>query len=238
MSIPTNPSPGNPPATPEEQAAAARPPLQGVLWDIVLNAVIPTLCYKVARHYGASEFKSLVMASLFPLAKSLWDLLRFRQLDPIAIIVFLGILTDGIAITLGGSPRLLLVRESIFTGAFGVACLVSLLFPRPLMFYFGRHFMAGSDPHKQVHYNASWALPEVRFSLRLITGVWGVALVSELLIRLALIYTLTPAEVLMVSPILLGAITVSALVWSFRHGYRTREKVLHRVMELHKEQGK
>jgi hypothetical protein len=34
----------------------------------------------------------------------------------------------------GGSPRLLLIRESFITGIFGLIFLGSLLFPRPLLF--------------------------------------------------------------------------------------------------------
>jgi hypothetical protein len=49
-----------------------------------------------------------------------------------------------VAVLLGGNPRVLLVRESFFTGALGVSCFVSLvLLPRPLMFYFGRYFATG-----------------------------------------------------------------------------------------------
>jgi hypothetical protein len=102
---------------------AARPPLGDIAWGIVLNAVVPVILYKLSkRYYSPSEFAALVMAALFPLGKSTFDLIRDRQLDPIAVVVLLGITTDGVALLFGGSPRLLLVHESILTGAFGAAC--------------------------------------------------------------------------------------------------------------------
>src|SRR5207253_1328774 len=86
----------------------------------------------------------------FPLGKGTFDLIRHRRLDPIAVVVLLGITTDGVALLFGGSPGLLLVRESMFTGAFGAACFASLLLPRPMMFYFSRHFIEhGLTPQQE-----------------------------------------------------------------------------------------
>src|SRR5215471_20133081 len=93
---------------------AARPPVGNIVWGIVLNAVFPVVLYKLSkRYYSPSEFTALVVAALFPLGKSAFDLVRRRQLDPISIVVLLGIIADGIALLLGGNPRLLLIRESM-----------------------------------------------------------------------------------------------------------------------------
>ena len=42
------------------------------------------------------------------------------------------------------------MRESLFTALFGLACFGSLLLPRPMMYYFGRRFMAGRDEAPQI----------------------------------------------------------------------------------------
>ena len=173
-----------------------------------------------------------MVATTFPLGKSIFDLVRRRQVDPISLVVLLGIGADGIALLFGGSPRLLLVRESLFTGAFGVACFVSLLLPRPIMFYFGRHFMAGADPQRQAKFNAAWQLPEVRFSHRLITSVWGCAFVGELILRIILIYNAPAATVLVVSPLLVGTLTVVTMVWAFSYGHRVRLRALAQLNQI------
>jgi hypothetical protein len=142
--------------------------------------------------------------------------------DPLSIVVLLGIATDGVALFFGGSPRLLLVRESLFTGAFGLSCFVSLLLPRPMMFYFGRHFMAGADPHRQARFNAAWQLPEVRYSHRVITSVWGCVFVGELILRIILIYHVSASTVLILSPLLIGTLTIVTMTWSFSYGHRVR----------------
>ncbi|HET9281390.1 MAG TPA: VC0807 family protein [Candidatus Angelobacter sp.] len=218
-------------ATPTQTAtdspAVARPPISNIVWGIVLNAAVPVLLYKLSkRYYSPSEFTALVVAALFPLSKSAFDFIRRRQLDPISILVLLGIVTDGVAILFGGSPRLLLVRESMFTGAFGVACFASLLLPRPMMFYFSRYFVAGSDPQRQARFNAAWQFPEVRFCHRLITTVWGCVFVGELILRIVLIYNLPAALVLVISPILIGVLTIVTMIWAFSYGHRVRLQAL------------
>ncbi len=136
--------------------------------------------------------------------------------------VLLGLATDSAALLFGGSPRLLLVRESLFTSVFGLSCFVSLLLPRPMMFYFARHFMAGADPQRQARFNAAWQLPEVRFSHRLITSVWGCVFVGELILRIILIYHVPASTVLIVSPILIGSLTIVTMIWAFSYGHRVR----------------
>lgn len=207
--------------------------LHGIFWSIGLNTVIPVVLYQLSKRFiSPSELTALIFATLFPVGESLWGLARERQLDPIAVVVLLGIAVDAGALVLGGSPKLLLLRESLFTGAFGVACFVSLLLPRPLMFYFGRYFMAGTDLVKRRRFDASWVLLEVRHGNRLITTVWGIVFVGELVIRVVLIDSVPAAWVLVISPLLLGSMTVAAIVWSLAYAHRMRQRVLPRLLGL------
>lgn len=220
----TSPAPS---ATAASSTPMARPPLGAIAWGVILNAVVPVILYKLSkRYYSSSEFTALAVAATFPLGKSVFDLVRRRQLDPISILVLLGIATDGVALSFGGSPRLLLVRESMFTGAFGLACFASLLLPRPMMFYFSRHFIAGTDPQRQARFNSAWQLREVRFCHRLITVVWGSVFVGELILRIVLIYTLPAAMVLVISPVLIGVLTIATMLWAFSYGHRVRLRAM------------
>lgn len=212
---------------------ASRPPLGGIVWDIVLNAIIPVILYKLSRRFvSPSQLTALLIATTFPLGKGIFDLAHRGQVDPISTVVLLGIAADGVAFFFGGSARLLLVRESLFTGAFGVACFFSLLLPRPMMFYFARHFIAGTDPQRQARFDAAWQLPEVRFCHRLITVVWGCAFVGELILRIILIYNLPAAAVLIVSPILLGTLTLATMIWAFAYGHRVRLRALAQLGQM------
>lgn len=201
--------------------------LSGILRSVAWNAVVPVLIYEAARVYwGVSEFRALVLATIFPVAESAWGLWREHEMDPIAGIVLFGILVDAAALSLGGSPRLLLIRESFATGALGAACFVSLLFPRPMMFYFGRYFLGGHDPARRRRFDASWSFPEVRRGNRLITAAWGVVFTGELGLRVLMVYSLPAAAVLVISPLVLGVLTVITIVWTIAYARRMRARVL------------
>lgn len=203
------------------------------LLDIALNAIIPAVLYKLSKRYvSPSEFTALVAATGFPLLKSIFDLALHRELDPISVVVLLAIAASAVALLAGGSARILLMRESLFGAVFGIACFVSLLLPRPMMFYFGRHFLAGNDPLKRRGYELSWTLPEVRFNNRLITVVWGGVYLGEFAIRLALIWLVPVAWVLVISPVLLGSLTFVTIVWTFRRARRAREEALPKIRAL------
>jgi hypothetical protein len=186
-------------------------------WDIALNATIPVACYYLSKTFiSPSELTALLIATVFPALTSVYDLTRHRGVKPVSVLVLLSILTSIIALSIAGDPRILLIRESLFTGAFGVACLASLLFPRPIMFYFGRYFMAGDDPEKRKVFDSRWQDARVRRGHRLITTVWGIVYIGEFIIRVILVYTLSAAVVLTVTPFLLGSECMITIVWTFR----------------------
>lgn len=207
-------------------SATPQSTVRSLAWDIALNATIPAALYLSAkRFFAASEVSALLWATTFPLAKSGYDLTRRRDLDPVALLVLLGLVTSLIAVVVGGDSRLLLIRESFFTGAFGLACLVSLLLPRPLMFYFGRHFMAGPDEQRRETFNARWNNPVVRRAHRLVTVVWGLVYTGEFVLRVVLVYRLPAAVVLAVTPFLTGLATVGTIIWTFWYAYRVRDRI-------------
>ena len=208
-----------------DQSAFYRPIIYSLAWDIALNATIPVACYYVSKTFiSPSELTALLIATAFPTIKSIYDLMRHRGINPVSVLVLLGILTSIIALSIAGDPRVLLIRESLFTGTFGLACLVSLLFPRPIMFYFGRYFMAGNDPEKRKVFDSGWHNQIIRRGHRLITTVWGLVYVGEFIIRVILVYTLTAAVVLAVTPFLLGSATIATIVWTFRYAYWLRDQ--------------
>lgn len=94
--------------------------------------------------------------------ESVYGLMRRYDLNPVSLTALLGILTSLVALLVGGDPRLLLVRESIFTGGFGIVCLLSLPSPRPVMFYLGRYFIAGRDPARRKEFDRRAKEPRFR----------------------------------------------------------------------------
>jgi hypothetical protein len=102
------------------QSDPVKTAFRGFLLDIALNAIFPLVLYRLSKRYiSPSEFTALAVATTFPLGKSIFDIVKHRKLDPISVIVLLGIGASAIAVVFGGSPRLLLMRESLFTAVSG-----------------------------------------------------------------------------------------------------------------------
>lgn len=207
--------------------------VRGLLLSIILNALIPFGVYWFVKHYlNPSEFIALCAACAFPLLYSSYEFSKHRSFDLIAIFSLLGISVSILGVALGGDTRILLIRESFFTAMLGVACFISLLFPRPLMFYVGRQFMTRKDPAKIAEFDARWHHPYARHVHRLITIAWGSAYIAEFVIRVILVYLLSTALVLIISPILLGAITIGTIAWTLayvRHAERRGQEFRRQV---------
>ena len=226
--LPTD-SAAAPAAAQSDQAIGTqqRPKVLPMILEMAIDAGVPLGCYWLSMTYlSPSEVIALLAAGIFPMLKSLYGLRRRRVLDPVSVLILFGLLSGLAALLLGGGPKLLLVRESLFTGALGLACLISLLLPsrRPVMFFFGRFFAAGADPARCARFDELWQYTGFRRVQRIITLVWGLVFFGEFLLRVVLIYTVSPALVLAISPIVLGTATVLAVVWTFSYaGARARQ---------------
>jgi len=195
--------------------------------DIAINTAIPVACYHFSKAFiSPSELTALSIATAFPILKSVRDVVRGGTPDPVSVVVLLGIVASIMALFFSGSPKLLLIRESFFTGALGLICLLSLLplFPHPVMFYFGRFFVTGNDPERIKVYERRWQIPLVRRGHKFIAAVWRFVYVGEFILRVAIVYTVPTPVVLAVSPFLVGVATVIAVIWTFRYAHVLRMK--------------
>jgi len=199
--------------------------ITSLLWDIALNATIPAALYLFAKRFvSPSELTALLWATGFPLLKSAYGLTKRREFDPVALLILLGLAASVIAVLFGGDPHLLLIRESFFTGAFGLG-LISLMLPRPIMFYFGRYFMAGRDTQKRDTFNARWQNPIVRRAHRVVTVTWGLVYLGEFVLRIVLVYNLPAPMVLAISPFSTGLVTIGTIIWTFWYAHRVRNRI-------------
>ena len=190
-------------------------------WDIAVDTAIPLGTYLIAKDVAStSEFAALVWATAFPIVRSVYGLVRWREASPVALLVLLGIAVSIAALFAGGDPRILLIRESFVTGAFGVACLISLAFPRPIMFYFGRYFMTRGDPLRRTQFEERLRFPGVRRAHRIVTTVWGLVYTAEFAVRTVLVYRVSTTVVIALSPVMIGAATILTIMWTFRYGRR------------------
>ena len=201
------------------------PSLRAMAPSTIFGAIIPLAVYYVVRQHVSSDATALVIAGAFPAAWVLVELARKRTLDAIGSITLFGFLA-GIAVSyaMGGNAFVLKIRDSAFTALFGLVCLVSLAWHRPMMFHLGKALSAGDDRDRRAAYDELFALPTARRTFVIITAAWGVGLLIEAFARVVLAVSLPTGTFLAVSPVI-GAVFFGGLfVFTLRYSKLARSR--------------
>ena len=187
-----------------------------ILPGLLIDGFSPFIIYALCKHFlPVSDTFALSIGALVPVIRTISSLVRERHLNIVSTITLINIVGSIAVALISGSPQLLLIRESLVGGLMGVAFLVSLLFPRPLIFLFVQHMRAGNDPAQCKAFDARWASPRQRFAHRLMTVVWGLVTLGELALRIVMVLTLPIPVVLGVSTILFPVIILTMAAWTF-----------------------
>ncbi|WP_277182275.1 VC0807 family protein [Caballeronia sp. BR00000012568055] len=187
----------------------------GLVLELVANLLLPWLAYRLALpHWG--EVGALYASAAPPLVWSVVEFLRSRRVDALSALVIFGIALSIITFALGGSARILLVRESLAAGATGIVFLGSLVFEKPLIFYLARATVAREHEDGAQRFETFWRdNASLRASLRLMTLVWGIGLTLETTLRFYFAWTWPIERYLVVSPIIGYTIYGGLLAWTF-----------------------
>jgi hypothetical protein len=187
----------------------------GLVLELAANLLLPWLAYRLAQpHWG--EVGALYASAMPPLAWSLIEFIRSRRVDALSALVLFGIALSIVTLALGGSARILLLRESLAAGATGIVFLASMCFGKPLIFYLARATVTREHENGAERFEAYWRdSASLRASLRLMTLVWGVGLTVETALRAWCVWHWSIERYLVVSPIIGYAIYGGLLAWTF-----------------------
>ncbi len=182
--------------------------------ELCANFLAPYLVYQLL-HTQYGDVDALIASAVPPLLWSIYELIKTRRLDAISILVIASIVFTVGATGMGGSARLIQIREALITGLVGVMFLASLAFKRPMIFYLARATMARNTEAGAASFEALWAKPGIPRIFFILTIVWGFGLVLQtaLMCYLALIWPIS--RYLLISPILGYGIIGLILAWSF-----------------------
>jgi hypothetical protein len=189
--------------------------LSRILPNLLINAVVPIMVNILARPY-MSTINALLLACAVPALFTLGGLIVKRRIDVGGILVVTSLLLTAVFALLFKSPRLLLLQGSAVSGLLGVVMLISLLFPRPVLFYLVRSIRAYNDPESFANFNADWTFPQYRSFFRTLTAVWGCVTVAQLLLHVVLAFTLSISLMLVLSPIIGYAPIIPVVYWTIR----------------------
>jgi hypothetical protein len=204
----------NDPDTPNSETLQAMVPgMRRLAPNLVVAGILPIVAYALLRPHVHSDTVALTVILVFPVAEIVFERVRQHRWEPVGVFAMIGISVGLIgASILHGDPLLLKVRDSALTGGFGVVCLASLGTRRPAMFYLGRSFATGGDHRKEAAFDQRWDRAGVAHGFRLVTVVWGIALIAEAAVRTVLAVSLPTGEFLVVAQVVNWA-TLGALLW-------------------------
>jgi hypothetical protein len=165
---------------------------------------------------------ALLMTALVPLADGILTLIRQRRINAFGALVFLSLVLSSLVILFGGSPRAFLVRESALSGAFGVAMLLSLFWPQPLVYYLAAHFGAPRASATRHEFQRMATSPPFRRFLRLLTIVWGLVTLLDAGLNTFLALHLPIATFLAVTPLARYGLMGATFAWTLAYAHRGR----------------
>jgi hypothetical protein len=195
--------------------------MPALLIRLVINLAGPVLAYVLLRPHMHSGITALVAGAAVPVAYTGGVLLWRRRLDTIgvfAIVCFaIGLL---VVVATGGNELVFKLREDIWSGLLGLACLISVATRRPLFFVVLRLAARRST---DIAERAS--APQARRISTVTTGVIGVILLVHALVIVGLALTTSTTTFLALKGLLSLAIVgggVAALVLWIRHQYTSQ----------------
>jgi hypothetical protein len=190
--------------------------------EILFNFLLPWVVYRVAKpHLG--EIHAIMASAAPPMVWSLVEFARKRRVDAISVMVLGGIGLSLLGFALGGSPKLLLMRESLITGLIGVVFVGSAVIGRPLMYVLASASLKRQSAEDSAEFETYKDDPAFRRMMGVMTIVWGIGFIVETAVRSVLVFSLPVGRFLIIGPIV-GYSTVGLLmVWTFLYG-RAAEK--------------
>ncbi|KAI8366661.1 uncharacterized protein BYT42DRAFT_587413 [Radiomyces spectabilis] len=166
---------------------------------MLFELVLPIALYYVLRLF-VSPLLSLLIAGLPPALIVIVKGFRERKTDMTGVLMLLGFAVSAVLAVVQSDPKLYLLRESAMTLAMGLMLLATLIpfrwrhhVLRPFMFYVARQIALSSTiilhpSTVREHWSWFWDYwSSFRLFFRTLTGIWGLGLVSEFVVRVALI---------------------------------------------------
>ncbi|MGI8771800.1 MAG: VC0807 family protein [Acidobacteriaceae bacterium] len=191
--------------------------------EILVNFVLPYVIY-IGAEGRIGQVHALLAASLPPIVWSGLEFARKRRVDAMSILVLAGIVLSLLAFIGGGSARFLQLRENLVTGLVGLVFLGSAAIGRPLIYQLARASMQRKSSSEAKRLEGLRDNPYFRRGMTIMTLVWGFGLLAQTVVACLLVFRMSIAHYLLVSPIL-GYGTMGGLaLWTLWYVRRQKRR--------------
>jgi hypothetical protein len=187
--------------------------------EVGVNIAAPFLVYTMAKP-SLGDVRALMAASAPPLAWSIIEFARRRRIDALSLLVLAGIMLSLVAFLGGGGAKALQLREQLVIGLIGLVFLVSAAIRRPLIYQLARARLRRRSAADGQVFEALRDSPAFKRAIMVMTLVWGVGMVLECGLCVALVLVLSIQQYLIISPIIGYAALGLFTAWTFWYARR------------------
>lgn len=180
--------------TPADRQPSRPHPPRSRRWGVLLLLVDmggPILAFYAFRSVGVSSFRSLLLSAVIPGLSTIYQVIRARHLDPLAVFMMGITVVSAGASLIHGDPRFLLAKDGWVTAIAGAWLLATTRANPPLVVLFARPLLEGRIGPDGESWDAMWQrLPGFRRLWRVASVIWGVATILDAGVRFVFAYTL------------------------------------------------
>ncbi|AHH95614.1 VC0807 family protein [Kutzneria albida] len=163
---------------------------------MVLDVVLPIGGYYLLHAFGVGDFWALTIAGLATAANALVNTVRRGRLDTLGVLVLVMLGLSIALIFVTGDPRFLLAKGNVYVTLAGLYVLGTTVFGRPLSYLGAKPMATRGDPLRELAYERVWHnRAPFRRAHRVLSAVWGLAMLGNAAGSLAIIYSHSVAEV-------------------------------------------
>jgi hypothetical protein len=186
---------------------------------LALDVGLPLVTYYVLHAAGVSNWFALLAATLLAGARIALVAVRQRVLNAFGLVM---LVVFGLGLVLSfatGDVRFLVLKDSIGTGVLGLLFLCFALAGHPLTLAATRTWAPERAAAMAERYRT---VPAVRHGHFIVSMVWGLALLTEALVRVLLVFLLPISVVVGLSSALVVVVIGSLMVWTLWYIRRAR----------------
>lgn len=207
-----------------ETAGPAKTSVPLVAKTIIIDVGMPYLAYLALTIAGLSDVAALAAAGGVSVLRVGVGYVRHRRISALSVVVMTRFVLGILAGLLTGDARVVLLKDPIITAAMGAVILASLAMRKPLTYYIRRDFVPDG-----LSWDAAWRQSKTfRRQNRIVAAGWGIGLIGESLVRVALVLT-NPVQVVAIASPLFGT-TCLLLLFAWMNGYL---RAARRTAEIH-----
>ena len=158
------------------------------LGPLLLDVAVPVASYYLLVALGVDNTPALIAGGAVPFARSVRSVVRRGTWDYLAVLMTVLFLVGLALVAFGGSPKLLLAKESFGTALLGLWCLGSAWTRRPMTFYTARPLLTKGRPVALRCWDslADHSAP-FRSIQRRLAIFWGLGLLVEAAVRIGIV---------------------------------------------------